>query len=105
MSWGKGDHGQLGQGIFHSNSAPAQVQIPVSDDEKVIQIACGSEHGLVLTDSYKLYTFGWGEHGNLGHGDTYNSAIPQLVEFFQENQLKVVHITAGGAVSYAVVTR
>ncbi|GMG29086.1 unnamed protein product [Ambrosiozyma monospora] len=28
--------------------------------------AIGSEHGLILSDTDKVYAWGWGEHGNCG---------------------------------------
>lgn len=34
--------------------------------EKVKSVSCGSEHTAVLTDSGKVLTWGWNEHGNCG---------------------------------------
>ncbi|KAI9987656.1 hypothetical protein PInf_023700 [Phytophthora infestans] len=57
---------------------------------------------MVVTTSGDLYTCGWGEHGNLGHGDKTNRASLEKVEFFINNNQKVISIAAGGAVSIAV---
>lgn len=35
----------------------------------VAQVACGWRHSIAVTDSAKLYTFGWGKFGQIGHGD------------------------------------
>lgn len=57
---------------------------------KVIKIACGSAHNAVIVDeckeesktgsSRKLYTWGSGLDGRLGHGDTENKQVPIKVE-------------------------
>ena len=44
------------------------------------QIACGGFHTAVVTEDGTLYTFGGGEHGQLGHGDKFNRLVPTLVQ-------------------------
>lgn len=63
VSWGKGSHGQLALGTTDNRRRPCAIGFP---GETVRQVACGSEHVLVVTDSGDLFTCGWGEHGNLG---------------------------------------
>ncbi|KAL2253481.1 UNVERIFIED_CONTAM: putative E3 ubiquitin-protein ligase HERC2 [Sesamum indicum] len=50
-------------------------------ETKVVQIAAGAEHSALVTDngSSSVMTWGWGEHGQLGLGDTNDQAIPQVV--------------------------
>ncbi len=48
--------------------------------ENVKQIASGRNHFLLVTESGKLFSFGMGKHGVLGHGDSINTAHPKLVE-------------------------
>ncbi|EEY61006.1 regulator of chromosome condensation (RCC1)-like protein [Phytophthora infestans T30-4] len=98
VTWGKGSHGQLGLGGFDNAYEPQVVPFP----HTARHVACGSEHSMVVTTSGDLYTCGWGEHGNLGHGDKTNRASLEKVEFFINNNQKVISIAAGGAVSIAV---
>ncbi|KAJ0410429.1 hypothetical protein P43SY_002761 [Pythium insidiosum] len=93
-------HGQLGLGRFEGVHAPT----PVPFSDKVEAIACGSEHALVLTEQGELYSCGWGEHGNLGHGDQENRCLLTRVEFFAARGLRVQSVAAGGAVSIAVTS-
>ncbi|CAE8651567.1 unnamed protein product [Polarella glacialis] len=45
----------------------------------VVQIACGDEHTLCLTDSGRVLAFGSGEHGQLGLGGVRSHRTPVLV--------------------------
>lgn len=46
---------------------------------KSISVAAGSEHCAVVLQDGRVFTWGWGEHGQLGTGNSANSATPQLV--------------------------
>lgn len=45
----------------------------------VKDIACGSGHSAAITTNGELYTWGQGDHGRLGHGDTVNQSKPKQV--------------------------
>lgn len=40
--------------------------------ENMTQIRLGAEHGLAVSESGKVFTWGWNEHGNCGNGSTDN---------------------------------
>lgn len=46
---------------------------------RVRDIAAGSSHSAAVTSSGQLYTWGLGEYGRLGHGDTLLQLIPKRV--------------------------
>ncbi|CAM9480590.1 unnamed protein product [Choristocarpus tenellus] len=46
----------------------------------LVQITCGWSHTVGLTNTGKVYTFGNGDHGKLGHGDVSKVTVPTLVE-------------------------
>ena len=50
-----------------STKKPAVVMFP--DDLTVMQIDCGTFHTAVLLHSGEVYTFGNGNHGQLGQGN------------------------------------
>ena len=57
------------------------------------QIKAGGHHSMVLTTNGKLYTFGFGQHGQLGHRSSQNQFVPRLVKDL--NSKPVVAIAAG----------
>ena len=45
----------------------------------IIHVACGIDFTLMLSSNWKVYSYGRGEFGQLGHGDEEDKAIPTLV--------------------------
>ncbi|XP_018519739.1 RCC1 domain-containing protein 1 [Lates calcarifer] len=58
-------------------------------------VCCGSRHTAAVTTRGDLYTWGWGEYGQLGHQTLVSSDEPQCVEFFREQQMHVVDVVCG----------
>eukprot|EP00802_Teleaulax_amphioxeia_P007464 Tamp_07470.p1 GENE.Tamp_07470~~Tamp_07470.p1 ORF type:complete len:751 (-),score=117.76 Tamp_07470:241-2352(-) len=65
--WGSGGRGQLGLGSLQPQLAPAEIR-GVLAAEQVTEVSCGRCHTGVLTGRGKLFTFGQGDDGQLGHG-------------------------------------
>ncbi|CAO2178026.1 unnamed protein product [Urochloa humidicola] len=64
----------------HDGSSLSSLEkIPCTDGEQVVQIASGTEHSAFVTDKGTVFTWGWGEHGQLGLGDTSDQVVPQRV--------------------------
>ncbi|XP_048349653.1 E3 ubiquitin-protein ligase MYCBP2 isoform X14 [Sphaerodactylus townsendi] len=47
---------------------------------RAIQVSCGFHHSVVLMENGDVYTFGYGQHGQLGHGDVNSRGCPTLVQ-------------------------
>ncbi|TKW17094.1 hypothetical protein SEVIR_5G343100v4 [Setaria viridis] len=62
-----------------SSSVSTLEKVPCIDGEEVVQIASGTEHSALVTGSGSVFTWGWGEHGQLGLGDTSDQVVPQRV--------------------------
>ncbi|KAF3636820.1 hypothetical protein FXO38_23989 [Capsicum annuum] len=56
----------------------------------VEEIACGAYHVAVLTSRTEVYTWGKGENGRLGHGNTDDKNSPTLVEALKDKQVKSI---------------
>ncbi|XP_038640071.1 RCC1 domain-containing protein 1 isoform X4 [Scyliorhinus canicula] len=80
--------------VFISIQAfPALLDLP--EESEVSKVSCGSRHTAVIIRGGKLFTWGWGTYGQLGHGHTDSSDLPQLVEYFVQNHLSVLDVVCG----------
>ena len=78
-SFGYGRHGQLGHGNTKGLLTPTLIETPL-EGEFVVQVACGSYHSMALARSGRLYTWGHGRHGRLGHESDKDQTIPCIVQ-------------------------
>uniref|UniRef100_A0A7N0V7S7 FYVE-type domain-containing protein n=1 Tax=Kalanchoe fedtschenkoi TaxID=63787 RepID=A0A7N0V7S7_KALFE len=78
---GDGTHniGLLGHGSEVSHWISKKVG-GVLDSMPVVYISCGSWHTAIVTSSSRLFTFGDGTFGALGHGDRSSTSVPREVE-------------------------
>ena len=61
----------------------------------MIQIACGGEHSVALTEGGDVYTFGAGNKGQLGHGKTANEHFPCLLTDLKKTRRDVHQVACG----------
>lgn len=47
--------------------------------QKVVYAACGEKHSVVVTLDGGVFTFGSGNHGQLGHNSTNDEHLPRKV--------------------------
>ncbi|XP_078056111.1 RCC1 domain-containing protein 1 isoform X3 [Mustelus asterias] len=80
--------------VFISIQAfPALLDLP--EESEVSKVSCGSRHTAAITRGGKLFTWGWGAYGQLGHGQTDSSDLPRLVNYFVQNHLSVLNVVCG----------
>ena len=78
LSFGDGDAGQLGHGDRANQREPKVIE--ALRGVRVVAIAMGQDHSLVLTDEGAVLSFGHGGHGRLGHGDRKTQRTPKEIE-------------------------
>lgn len=84
-TWGGGMYGKLGHGNEAGHSTPKRVEALVG--LFVSQIACGSRHTAIITNSGAIYSWGDKENGVAGHGDTEgHQYTPKLLEHLAEKR-------------------
>eukprot|EP01083_Nonionella_stella_P307226 1079064_1 len=99
VSFGSGYKGKLGHADEMDEPTPKLIEALSS--KRIVDIGCGWDHSLCVTDDGELYSFGYGQFGQLGFGgDTVCQLIPKKVQYFD---VEVVSC-AGGASHSAVVT-
>ncbi|NXN08517.1 RPGR regulator, partial [Indicator maculatus] len=91
-TFGEPENGKLGllPEQLKNNRVPQPV---LGIMEKVNKVACGGEHTVVLTET-DVYTFGLGQHGQLGHGTfIFETPVPKSVKHLRRH--KICNITCG----------
>lgn len=109
---GCAEHGHLGNGatgeriqsygkvVFGNAFTPLRVHFP--PDVSIRQVACGANHTVALDDRGKVWSWGWGAYGRLGHRQPNDELAPRRVAVFDADQFNIDFVAAGGASSFAV---
>ncbi|EFH44545.1 hypothetical protein ARALYDRAFT_493465, partial [Arabidopsis lyrata subsp. lyrata] len=102
FTWGDGIHnvGLLGHGSDLSHWIPKRVSGPV-EGLQVLSVACGTWHSALATANGKLFTFGDGAFGVLGHGDRESVSYPKEVKML--SGLKTMKVACGVWHTVAIV--
>jgi len=100
-TWGEGKFGRLGHGAERNCHSPRLVEALLGKRPR--QVACGGFHTAVITEDGRMYTFGGGEHGQLGHGDKVNKVKPTFVQALEG--IFVSQITCGWSHSVALTSK
>eukprot|EP01060_Flectonema_neradi_P036394 TRINITY_DN6987_c0_g1_i1.p1 TRINITY_DN6987_c0_g1~~TRINITY_DN6987_c0_g1_i1.p1 ORF type:complete len:461 (+),score=46.02 TRINITY_DN6987_c0_g1_i1:48-1430(+) len=80
-AFGEGRRGQLGFGMRKSIKVPAVV--PFFKSKRPRHVSCGEEYTIVACDD-GVYSFGIGEDGQLGLGDTEDRTLPTRISFIED---------------------
>lgn len=76
-SWGNNNFGQLGIPSVKSVNTPQQIEYLAG--EEIIDISCGDNFAGAVSRSGKVYTWGFGNEGQLGHGDKTDQTVPRAM--------------------------
>jgi len=97
FTWGDGGKGQLGhahinwdfldaddyveseEGGYIGTHAPELIVSEAMQGSTAVQVAAGGTHTAIVTREGELWTFGFGDCGRLGHGDTLTKRVPTCV--------------------------
>ena len=105
--WGRNDCGQLGLGHYTNSALPEHVT--ALKRYQVQQVDCGYDHCIAFVAEDKgadapplerVYTWGRGEEGQLGHNDVFSRCVPKSVQTLEARGIRAVH--AGGFSSAAI---
>ena len=98
---GENDSGKLG--LDESQLRDTSELQKLFINERVTAVACGGNHTAVVTARGKLFTFGQGDHGQLGHGtSTLECTSPKQVASLGNVHVKFV---ACGESHTAIITK
>lgn len=97
-AWGASQYGQLGLGRVLQTPNPKLISCLAN--EIVVDAVAGQYHSVALTMDGRVFTWGWGVHGQLGHGNTHHENIPIVVTSLLGNNIR--SIAAGHAHTLAL---
>ncbi|XP_058186613.1 ultraviolet-B receptor UVR8 isoform X5 [Rhododendron vialii] len=88
-SWGRGEDGQLGHGDAEDRLLPTQLS--ALDDHEITSVTCGADHTTAFSESrMQVYSWGWGDFGRLGHGNSSDLFTPQPIKALQGLQIRQI---------------
>ncbi|KAG7232808.1 hypothetical protein INR49_008073, partial [Caranx melampygus] len=79
FSWGDGDYGKLGHGNSSTQKYP-NLSKATAGEVGWWCVSAGYRHSAAVSEDGELYTWGEGDFGRLGHGDSNSRNIPTLVK-------------------------
>ncbi|CAL1300518.1 unnamed protein product, partial [Larinioides sclopetarius] len=91
FGWGSSRFGQLGMGELQQTVQPRIIESLLS--ETIVKFECGQYHSVALNADGRVFTWGWGVHGQLGHGNAEDIVFPKIIESLRKK--KIVSICAG----------
>eukprot|EP00004_Rigifila_ramosa_P024507 TRINITY_DN7127_c0_g1_i1.p1 TRINITY_DN7127_c0_g1~~TRINITY_DN7127_c0_g1_i1.p1 ORF type:complete len:938 (+),score=202.27 TRINITY_DN7127_c0_g1_i1:1762-4575(+) len=97
-TWGKNKFGELGLGESARSEEVIAVPRLVASLERVrvVAIACGAQHSIALSDLGTVFSWGRGQHGQLGLGEAGAANIVHTPQRVEALRLKaVVQVAAG----------
>ncbi|WP_326770766.1 sialidase (plasmid) [Streptomyces sp. NBC_01591] len=95
-AWGRGVHGQLGNGSRATSSVPRQV-LGLQD---IAAIAAGGHHGLALTADGTVKSWGYNLYGQLGNSTTKSATVPVDVDWIEG----ITTLAAGAHHNYVITS-
>ena len=86
-TWGRGEDGQLGHGDAEDRLVPTV--ITGFEAPGITSVICGADHTTAYSeDEHQVYSWGWGDFGRLGHGNSTDVFTPQPVKALQGIKIK-----------------
>ncbi len=84
--------GQLGHGEFDADHRVVAMPmlLPSMAEVRICGVAAGMSFGAAFSAEGKVYTWGWGANGRLGHGDADGCLIPKQVQAIAEVRMRAV---------------
>ena len=93
FAFGRGDNSQLGLPGVEQQVTPAKV--PALDGVRVAKLASGSNQCMALSDAGELYSWGFGEMGQLCNGKSADEKEPALVDAAEVARRDVLDVASG----------
>lgn len=103
-SWGSSKYGCLGIKSDDNSSVPRLIKYDINGNQfkDIEKIACGMYFSLALSTKGKVYSWGYGNLGRLGHNNENSYEMPNIITFFEDNDIFINNIKCGDTFSAAI---
>nr|CAD7437645.1 unnamed protein product [Timema bartmani] len=123
-SFGSPEYGQLGHNTdgkyfvtstkmgFHSEHSPKRIVFFVEKSKdghinpvevvEMVDFSCGANHAVALDSKKRVFSWGFGGYGRLGHAEQKDELVPRLIKFFDTQSRGVKSVYCGNAFSLAI---
>ena len=101
-TFGRGALGRLGHGDEVDQLAPSRVPAAGFNGERVVMVAVGGAHTVALSEKGRVFTWGSGGCGQLGHNDRKVQLVPRRVHPKRFGGERIVFVAAGRQHTVAV---
>ncbi|MGL4998357.1 MAG: RCC1 domain-containing protein [Cetobacterium sp.] len=101
--WGRNTEGQLGINTITNVPFPTKMDLSCFNGEKIVDIFASDLSTWYLTENGSVYTVGYNNVGNLGHGNTTALRVPKKIEFEFASRITDIFMTTGCSVSQSVI--
>jgi hypothetical protein len=92
-AWGENGFGQVGNGSYSEALVP--IKLNHFNNHKVIQISCGFDHSLALTESGRVFSWGDNQLGQLGRNNNNEDVNKPSEITFLTNKIAINKISCG----------
>ncbi|XP_022244118.1 E3 ubiquitin-protein ligase HERC2-like isoform X2 [Limulus polyphemus] len=99
---GEGTNGRLGLGHCNNVSIPRQVTLLSQFVIRKVAVHSGGRHALALTVDGKIFSWGEGDDGKLGHGNRVTQDRPKLIETLKSKRIR--DVACGSSHSAAITS-
>ncbi|XP_054743732.1 protein RCC2 homolog [Anastrepha obliqua] len=123
-TFGLPEYGQLGHNTdakyfvnanklsFHFESSPKKVVLYIEknkeghvtpvDNVQIVDFACGNNHTVAIDSKKRVYSWGFGGFGRLGHAEPKDEMVPRLIKFFDTQGRGARNVYCGATFSLIV---
>lgn len=104
--WGYNSYGELGNGTTSIVTVTVPTELPLSnfDGHPIADVSANYHSTAVVTDTGRLYTWGYNGSGQLGYGNTTNSSIPVEVPLSHFDDESIEDIEMGFQFATAITS-
>ena len=86
---------QLGLGHRFNQEKPQLIKHLIASNAVITDVACGQQHSIAMDNNKKLWSWGLGVFGQLGHSSLRDEPVPRAIVSFTLNQTTAVPVDDG----------